>query len=155
MQESQQQQAQRTSKVAPWGQSVASVNVGTSLAEIQRIEREKRAEQVVMQQKALQALKEKEEREQSQEKSIQLGWALKKTMPPKKIKTLAEIQQEEQEKLAKQMAEQRLAQQLKEKEVTISTPSVGIWGAASQSLTWSNNQQQWSSNQNTGNYYHF
>lgn len=63
MQESQQQQAQRTSKVPPWGQNVITPAVtgpNLSLAEIQRIEREKKAQEAALlqQQRAIMAAKE-------------------------------------------------------------------------------------------------
>lgn len=58
----QEQQQQQRTKVAPWCQAASTVTTpgGLSLAEIQRLEREKRAEQAALlqQQKVLAAAKE-------------------------------------------------------------------------------------------------
>nr|XP_023030042.1 GIGYF family protein CG11148 [Leptinotarsa decemlineata] len=132
----------RLAKAAPWSQS--NLNLGMSLAEIQKAEREKRAIDAALQMQRLQ--EEKEYQQIQQEKSsagIQLNWA-KKRVEPRKVKSLAEIQAEEQERLAKQAAESRLQ---KEKEpAPVTNNSSSIWG--NQNLTWASTQPntQWSSN---------
>ncbi|KAI4463060.1 grb10 interacting gyf protein [Holotrichia oblita] len=134
------QDAAKVSKAAPWSQS--NVSSGPSLADIQKAEREKRAEQVYLQQQR--ALQQQNLEHQTIEKvsSMQLSWA-SKPIQPRQVKSLAEIQAEEQERLAKQVAESRLAQQQKEKE-TGTTITAGIWHG--QNLTWANNPStQWSS----------
>lgn len=149
------QEQQRVSKVAPWA-SLPTPGAGTiapqpaslSLAEIQRIEREKKAEQaaiIAQQQRAMAAAREALEVQQQQER--QLGWAMKKPTQPKKVKSLAEIQAEEQEKQQRLQAEQRLREQTAA--VPTVVPSAGIWGTASQNLTWASNQQ-W---QNSGGFW--
>lgn len=80
--------------------------------------------------------------------SMQLGWA-KKVLTPKKVKSLAEIQAEEQEKLQRQLAEQRAAQITKDRDSVHASATVGIWGAAAHSLHWNNNgnsNNQWQAN---------
>ncbi|XP_044726768.1 GRB10-interacting GYF protein 2 isoform X2 [Chrysoperla carnea] len=150
MQETQQQQRAR---VAPWCQTgvpgsgiSGAPGTGTkilTLAEIQKAEKERRAAELAMQLQQAKAQAQREAQEQqavAEKSSMQLKWASKVAGTPKKVKSLAEIQAEEQERLAKQAAEARLAQ-LKEKKETATTPvqSVGIWGSASQSLTWGQN----------------
>ncbi|KAI4463064.1 grb10 interacting gyf protein [Holotrichia oblita] len=165
------QDAAKVSKAAPWSQS--NVSSGPSLADIQKAEREKRAEQVYLQQqRALQqqnlvnikdiglsetivnnvghmfstvpifSIYTQEHQTIEKVSSMQLSWA-SKPIQPRQVKSLAEIQAEEQERLAKQVAESRLAQQQKEKE-TGTTIAAGIWHG--QNLTWANNPStQWSS----------
>ncbi|KAJ8952441.1 hypothetical protein NQ318_014533 [Aromia moschata] len=139
-----QQEQLRITKAAPWSQSGS--NLGMNLADIQKAEREKRAQEAALQ---VQRLQEKEyqqqQQQQQQEKAsgIQLNWA-KKPVEPRKVKSLAEIQAEEQERLAKQQAaESRLQKEKEAPQVTNNTGS--IWN--SQSLTWANtsNNSQWSS----------
>lgn len=141
------QEQQLRTKVAPWCQSAAAspVSTGISLTEIQKAEREKRTAEtalLVQQQKAQAAAKEAQELQTSAEKatSMQLKWATKKPTAPKKIKSLAEIQAEEQERIAKQTAEARLLQQ-KEKDVAAAVAycQTSIWSSASQTLSWNTN----------------
>ncbi|GJQ65513.1 hypothetical protein Trydic_g7614 [Trypoxylus dichotomus] len=134
------QEPTKLTKIAPWSQS--NVSSGPSLADIQKAEREKRAEQVLLQQQRAQQQQNLEQQTIEKPSSMQLSWA-NKPIQPRQVKSLAEIQAEEQERLAKQAAESRLAQQQKEKE-TGSLISAGIWHG--QNLTWANNPStQWSS----------
>lgn len=129
---------QKPAKTAPWSQ--ATNNQGYSLAEIQKIERERKAEQVLMLQQAQQRQLQQAVLEQvaSPEKmnsfGVPLNWA-NKPMRPNHVKSLAEIQAEEQDRLLKQKEKEKAAQ--KEKE-TLSPPSSTstIWSG--QSLTWNN-----------------
>ncbi|KAJ8911843.1 hypothetical protein NQ315_003321, partial [Exocentrus adspersus] len=136
----------RTAKAAPWSQPNSSL--GMSLADIQKSEREKRAQEAALQ---IQRLQEKEYLQQEKQTGIQLSWA-KKPVEPRKVKSLAEIQAEEQEQLAKQAAESRLQ---KEKEAPPVTNNAGsIWN--SQNLTWANTSavnSQWSSSNSTGGFW--
>jgi lysyl-tRNA synthetase class I len=130
------------SKSAPWCQS--NFPQGVNLTEIQKAEKEKRAQESALQ---IQKQQLQEQQQQQLEKSsgIQLNWA-KKPIEPRKVKSFAEIQAEEQERLAKLTAEARLAAQLKEKEAPVPVNSGNIWNG--QSLTWANasSTSQWSSN---------
>lgn len=85
----------KLAKAAPWSQSNTSHS--TSLAEIQKAEREKRAEQTALLQQKIQ-----QTQEPVVEKNIapQFSWASKPILP-RQVKSLAEIQAEEQERLAK------------------------------------------------------
>lgn len=85
----------KLAKAAPWSQS--NTSHGTSLAEIQKAEREKRAEQAALLQQKIQ-----QSQEPVLEKNIppQFSWASKPILP-RQVKSLAEIQAEEQERLAK------------------------------------------------------
>ncbi|RZC32532.1 PERQ amino acid-rich with GYF domain-containing protein 2 [Asbolus verrucosus] len=138
----QSQAARAASKTAPWCQS--NFTQGVNLTDIQKAEKEKRAQEAALQ---LQKQQLQEQQQQQLEKAggIQLSWA-KKPVEPRKVKSFAEIQAEEQERLAKLTAEARLAAQLKEKEAPVSVSSGNIWNG--QSLTWANasSTSQWSSN---------
>ncbi|XP_018572065.1 GRB10-interacting GYF protein 2 [Anoplophora glabripennis] len=146
-----QQEQIRTAKAAPWSQS--SSTLGMSLADIQKSEREKRAQETALQMQRLQEKETQQQQQQQQEKptGIQLSWA-RKPVEPRKVKSLAEIQAEEQERLAKQAAESRL-QKEKEAPPVINNAS-SIWN--SQSLTWASasaTNLQWSSLNNSGGFW--
>lgn len=135
------QDQSRIAKIAPWSQS--NSNAGMSLADIQKAEREKRAQEAALQLQKQQQLQEQQAVQQEKATGIQLNWA-RKPVEPRKVKSLAEIQAEEQERLAKQAAEARLH---KEKEQpAISNPG-NIWN--SQTLTWAS-ATTWSSNTSAG-----
>lgn len=84
--------------MAPWSQANSTPEL--NLADIQKAEREKRAEQAALlqQQRAQQFYQEQQSVQEKQ--SIQLNWA-NKPPEPRKVKSLVEIQQEEQDRLAK------------------------------------------------------
>lgn len=141
---------------APWAQSTPAVAQASSLAEIQKHEREKKAEQQrfqqilqmqVAQQKALEAAQEAVQMDSS--KRLQFKWAEKTATATKQpqVKSLAQIQLEEQERVAKERERQ---EKTVPKEPAISLQNAGIWGTASQSLTWANStsagNQAWTSN---------
>ncbi|XP_019770094.2 GRB10-interacting GYF protein 2 isoform X2 [Dendroctonus ponderosae] len=142
-------------KAAPWSQ--ANSTFGMSLTEIQKAEKERKAQDAVLQAQKAQMERELQLQQQQQqlEKSggIQLGWA-KKAMEPRKVKSLAEIQAEEQERLIKEAAEARLK---KEKETRDAVPIQqvnSIWSG--QSLPWANSsstQSQWSSATNISGFW--
>ncbi|KAF5274864.1 hypothetical protein FQA39_LY07046 [Lamprigera yunnana] len=126
---------------APWNQTNSTPEL--SLADIQKAEREKRAEQAALlqQQRAQQILQEQQATLEKQ--SLQFTWAKK---PPEaaKVKTLSEIQQEEQDRLAKQAAEARLAQH-KDREIIHSVINVTQsvpWNSSN--ITWASTAAQWS-----------
>ncbi|CAH1173798.1 unnamed protein product [Phaedon cochleariae] len=127
-----QQEQIRMAKAAPWSQPNA--NSGMSLTEIQKAEKERKAIDQAIQ---IQRMQEKEYQQQQAQpekplSGIQLNWA-NKPVETRKVKSLAEIQAEEQERLAKQVAESRLQ---KEKEPAPVTNNAGnIWNG--QNLTWS------------------
>nr|XP_012135898.1 PREDICTED: uncharacterized protein LOC100874771 isoform X5 [Megachile rotundata] len=99
---------------APWAQAprapAATTAPAASLAEIQRLEREKKAEEQRFQQMMQQQLAQQKATEAAQEalatdssKRLQFKWAEKATAStkPLQVKSLAQIQQEEQERIAK------------------------------------------------------
>ncbi|XP_022912828.1 GIGYF family protein Gyf isoform X3 [Onthophagus taurus] len=139
IQENQNKNNNVVSKAAPWS-NPSSASTGPSLLAIQKAEREKRVEMAYLQQQQRQLLMQ--EQQTIEKASIQLNWA-NKPIQPRQVKSLAEIQAEEQELLAKQAAE-RLAQQNKEKENQTAPVSTGIWQG--QNLTWANTASQWPSN---------
>jgi len=131
----------KISKVAPWSQPNSTPEL--SLADIQRLEREKRAEQAALLQQQRNQQMLQEQQTTTEKQLISLNWA-KKPLETRKVKSFAEIQQEEQDRLMKQVAETRLAQQ-KEKEATAAVASVvptTPWSG--QNLTWANTASQWS-----------
>lgn len=145
-----QEQAIKNAKAAPWSQ--AGSMQGLSLSEIQKLEKERKVQELMMQQKQMQELQLlQQQTQQNQEKSgsMHLSWA-KKPVETRKVQSLAEIQAEEQEKLAKHQAEARLLALQKEKEVPPVQNVGNIWN--SQSLSWSsstassNAQSQWITN---------
>ncbi|XP_063988224.1 GRB10-interacting GYF protein 2-like [Diachasmimorpha longicaudata] len=133
---------------APWAQAQHAAPVAThaSLTEIQRLEREKKAEDLRMQQQIQQQLAQQKTLEAAKEaaavdssKRLQFKWA-EKTAPSTKqplVKSLAQIQQEEQERIAKvkQQEKERL-EKANQKEAAVVMQNAGIWGTASQSLNW-------------------
>ncbi|XP_056635586.1 GRB10-interacting GYF protein 2 isoform X1 [Diorhabda sublineata] len=133
-----QQEQLRLAKAAPWTQ--ANANMGLSLAEIQKAEREKKAIDAALH---IQRIQEKEQQQQLQQEKnqpSQFNWA-NKPVEPRKVKSLAEIQAEEQEKLAKQAAETRL-QKEKEPLPVVNNTSSSIW--SNQNLTWASASTNWS-----------
>ncbi|XP_028155710.2 GRB10-interacting GYF protein 2 isoform X2 [Diabrotica virgifera virgifera] len=135
-----QQEQLRLAKAAPWSQ--ANANMGLSLAEIQKAEREKRAFDAALQQQRLQEKEQQQQFQQEKAPTSHLNWA-KKPVEPRKVKSLAEIQAEEQEKLAKQAAEMRHQKDKEPSPVTNNTSS-SIW--SSQNLTWASaSSANWSS----------
>ncbi|XP_048505447.1 GRB10-interacting GYF protein 2 isoform X3 [Athalia rosae] len=150
---------------APWAQTPHAPPPSThaSLAEIQRLEREKKAEELRVQQLMQQQLAQQRAAEVAQEvaateisKGLQLKWA-EKAAPVSKplVKSLAQIQQEEQERLAKQQERER-QEKAAQKEPVVALQSVGIWGTAAQSLNWTNagaNNQAWSNSSGTGGFW--
>ncbi|XP_030747208.1 GIGYF family protein CG11148 isoform X2 [Sitophilus oryzae] len=142
-------------KSAPWSQSNSSL--GLSLAEIQKAEKEKKAQEVASQAKRAQLEKEMKIHQQQQlEKAgnLQLGWA-KKPLEPRKVKSLAEIQAEEQERLAKEATEARLKKEKEARENSHQVPTANsIWSG--QSLTWasaSSAHTHWSSTSNISGFW--
>ncbi|XP_050307829.1 GIGYF family protein Gyf-like isoform X2 [Anthonomus grandis grandis] len=140
---------QALTKIAPWSQSNSTF--GMSLAEIQKAEKERKAQEVALQAQRAQMERELQLQQQQQmEKAggLQLGWA-KKTMEPRKVKSLAEIQAEEQERLAKEAAESRLKKEKEARETAHlqhHQQANTIWSG--QSLSWASapgNQPQFSS----------
>ncbi|XP_043527998.1 GRB10-interacting GYF protein 2 isoform X1 [Frieseomelitta varia] len=152
---------------APWAQAPrtpAPAIPAASLAEIQRLEREKKAEEQRFQQMMQQQLAQQKAIEAAQEASItdsskrlQFKWAEKATASSKTVpvKSLAQIQQEEQERIAKVKQQERERQEKAgQKESTNVLQNAGIWGTASQCLNWansssSNNSQAWSNSSGT------
>ncbi|XP_018329970.1 GIGYF family protein CG11148 isoform X2 [Agrilus planipennis] len=130
----------RVSRAAPWSQASPASVTGTSLAEIQRLEKEKKQEQLLHLQKQQQLLQEQQQLsgEKVSVSTMPLGWA-KQPPATKKIKSLAEIQMEEQERLVKQATEARLAQ-IKEKEAN---PSTFVNATAWKGISWAIAASQW------------
>ncbi|XP_060829689.1 GRB10-interacting GYF protein 2-like isoform X2 [Bombus pascuorum] len=154
---------------APWAQAPrapAPATPAASLAEIQRLEREKKAEEQRFQQMMQQQLAQQKAIETAQEASVmdsskrlQFKWAEKATTSTKSVpvKSLAQIQQEEQERIAKQQERER-QEKAGQKESMNVLKNAGIWGAASQCLNWansssSNNNQVWSNNSGTSGFW--
>ncbi|XP_011306453.1 PERQ amino acid-rich with GYF domain-containing protein 2 [Fopius arisanus] len=133
---------------APWARAQHAPPVANhaSLAEIQRLEREKKAEEMriqqqmqqqIAQQKAVEAAKEAAVLDSS--KRLQFKWAEKAAPTTKQpqVKSLAQIQQEEQERIAKvKQQEKERQEKANQKETAVVTQNAGIWGTASQSLNW-------------------
>ncbi|XP_066603534.1 GRB10-interacting GYF protein 2 isoform X2 [Prorops nasuta] len=143
---------------APWAQAprAPAPSAQASLAEIQRLEREKKAEEQRFQQLMQQQLAQQKTIESVQDpvsdslKRSPFKWAEKATMSTKTppVKSLAQIQQEEQERILKQHEKER-QEKAGQKESTTLLQNAGIWGTASQSLIWncsaaSNSSQVWS-----------
>ncbi|KAF7385552.1 hypothetical protein HZH68_013982 [Vespula germanica] len=153
---------------APWAQAprTPAPTTHASLAEIQRLEREKKAEeqryqqlmqQQLAQQKAVEAVQEAAATDSS--KRLQFKWAEKATSSNKalQVKSLTQIQQEEQERIAKQQEKER-HEKVVQKESANVLPNAGIWGTASQCLNWTNsssssNSQAWSTNTSTSGFW--
>ncbi|XP_076236016.1 GIGYF family protein Gyf isoform X2 [Calliopsis andreniformis] len=154
---------------APWAQAPrapAATTPAASLAEIQRLEREKKVEeqrfqqmmqQQLAQQKAIEAAQEASATDSS--KRLQFKWAEKATTStkPLQVKSLAQIQQEEQERIAKQQERER-QEKAGQKDSASVLQNAGIWGTASQCLNWatsstSNSSQAWTSNSNSSGFW--
>ncbi|XP_017754978.1 PREDICTED: PERQ amino acid-rich with GYF domain-containing protein 2 isoform X2 [Eufriesea mexicana] len=155
---------------APWAQAPRAPTPATpaaSLAEIQRLEREKKAEEQRFQQMMQQQLAQQKAMEAAQEASVtdsskrlQFKWAEKATSSTKSVpvKSLAQIQQEEQERIAKVKQERERQEKAGQKESTNVLQNAGIWGTASQCLNWANssnsiNSQAWSNNSGTSGFW--
>ncbi|XP_071555029.1 GIGYF family protein Gyf-like isoform X1 [Temnothorax nylanderi] len=155
---------EKTTK-SPWAQAPRTLTPAThtaSLAEIQRLEREKKAEeqrhqqlmqQQSAQQKAVEAAQEASAIDSS--KRLQFKWA-EKAIASKllQVKSLAQIQQEEQERVAKvKQQERERLEKAGQKESANMLQNAGIWGTASQCLNWANSSasssQGWSMNSGT------
>ncbi|XP_014474042.1 PREDICTED: PERQ amino acid-rich with GYF domain-containing protein CG11148 isoform X2 [Dinoponera quadriceps] len=144
---------------APWAQAprAPAPAAHASLAEIQRLEREKKAEEQRLQQLMQQQLAQQKAVEAAQEasaadssKRLQFKWAEKAIAAnkPLLVKSLAQIQQEEQERIAKQQERER-QEKAGQKESASVLQNAGIWGTASQCLNWANSStssQAWSNN---------
>ncbi|XP_066257263.1 GIGYF family protein Gyf [Euwallacea similis] len=132
-------------KAAPWSQ--ANSTFGMSLTEIQKAEKERKAQEAALQAQRAQERELQLQQQQSVEKpgGIQLGWA--KAMEPRKVKSLAEIQAEEQERLAKEAAEARLKKEKESREAAPIQQTNTIWSG--QSLSWASASSQWSSSATT------
>ncbi|XP_078044339.1 GIGYF family protein Gyf isoform X5 [Augochlora pura] len=143
---------------APWAQAPRAPPPPTpinSFAEIQRLEREKKAEEQRLQQMMQQQLAQQKAMEATQEtsaadssKRLQFKWAEKATSStkPLQVKSLAQIQQEEQERIAKVKQQERERQEKAgQKEATNVLQNAGIWGTASQCLNWTNSSASSSS----------
>ncbi|XP_076396929.1 GIGYF family protein Gyf-like isoform X2 [Megachile rotundata] len=156
---------------APWAQAprapAATTAPAASLAEIQRLEREKKAEEQRFQQMMQQQLAQQKATEAAQEalatdssKRLQFKWAEKATAStkPLQVKSLAQIQQEEQERIAKVKQERERQEKAGQKESTNVLQNAGIWGTASQCLNWANSStssggQAWSNNSGTSGFW--
>ncbi|XP_026672013.1 GRB10-interacting GYF protein 2-like isoform X2 [Ceratina calcarata] len=153
---------------APWAQAPrapAPATPAASLAEIQRLEREKKAEEQRFQQIMQQQLAQQKAMEAAQEaaavdssKRLQFKWAENATGSTKSVpvKSLAQIQQEEQERIAKVKQERERQEKAGQKESTSVLQNAGIWGTASQCLNWANsssNNQAWSSNSGSSGFW--
>ncbi|KAK4887571.1 hypothetical protein RN001_003842 [Aquatica leii] len=129
----------KSGRSAPWSQPNSTPEL--SLADIQKAEKEKRAEQAALlqQQRAQQMLQEQQATHEKQ--NLQFSWA-KKPPEASTYKTLAEIQQEEQDRLAKQAAEARLAHH-KDTSHTVIAPAPSVpWNSSN--LSWASTAAQWS-----------
>ncbi|KAL0277347.1 UNVERIFIED_CONTAM: hypothetical protein PYX00_004675 [Menopon gallinae] len=143
------QEQQLKSRITTWSQS--NVTTGTSLADIQKLqEKEKkqmqliRDQQAVVQQIAHQNEIQQMQREaESRSNGFNLKWAEKMPKVNQNVKSLAEIQAEEQLQLAKQMEKERLERLQQQRETSIPS-NAGIW--SSQSLTWNNSNSPWAVN---------
>uniref|UniRef100_A0A1B6LHB2 GYF domain-containing protein n=2 Tax=Graphocephala atropunctata TaxID=36148 RepID=A0A1B6LHB2_9HEMI len=147
-QQQQQQQQQRAGKTgashhtpAPWtSPPTADPAAGASLADIQKTER-KQQQQLREQQEMLKSYQEKHQKQLENSKSgsnLHLKWVETKNSQPARVKSLAEIQAEEHERMAKQAEKEKAERMAAAKEVSL--PATGsIW--AQQNLSWSNSQQ--------------
>ncbi|KAJ3658723.1 hypothetical protein Zmor_010447 [Zophobas morio] len=141
------QAARGAAKSAPWSQS--NFTPGLNLTDIQKAEKEKRAQETALQIQKQQLQEQQQQQQLEKSGGLQLNWA-KKPVEPRKVKSFAEIQAEEQERMAKLSAEAKMAAQLKEKEVSSVSNAGNIWNG--QSLTWANasSTSQWTSNSTGG-----
>jgi hypothetical protein len=120
------QEKQRQGGGQAWGGQEAQHNT-LSLMEIQRLQEKKEADererQIQFQQDQMQALFQAQQ--QQQQKQQNLTWANSYPTPndSSKVKTLADIQKEESEKLAKQ----KNIEKQKQQSMNNSVPAAGIW----------------------------
>ncbi|CAG2104047.1 unnamed protein product [Medioppia subpectinata] len=130
----QQQREERQRK--GWGQTAPEPNQkpqnSLSLDDIQRLQEEKEREErqrKALQQKHMQALFAAQQQQQNKQSS---GWAATTFQPTAApLKTLADIQREEAEKVAKQRVIENKKQQT---QVTNNVPNAGIWNNANNQL---------------------
>lgn len=126
-----QQQMEKQRKAgAVWGQSDSGQGQSNSLTldDIQRLQEEKDREerQKQLQQQHMQALLAAQQQQQKQS----LSWAAPAYQQSAPVKTLAEIQREEAEKVAKQ----RVIENKKLNQMSNSVPNAGIWNNATNQL---------------------
>lgn len=132
----------KVSRNAPWSQANSTPEL--SLADIQKAEREKRAEQAALlqMQRAQQTIQDQQQ-SVIEKQTLQFSWA-KKLPESGKVKTFAEIQQEEQDRVTKQAAEARLAYQKDKESHSVMAPTVVMpWNSSN--LSWASTAAQWSS----------
>ncbi|KAK6618626.1 hypothetical protein RUM43_013017 [Polyplax serrata] len=142
----QDQQMEPFKRPLPWCQTPVTAP-GTSLSEIQKMQEREKKQMLREQQMALQKAQEKEiqqmqKESESQSNGLNLKWAEQLPKMNPSVKSLAEIQAEEQLQLAKQLERERLERAQQQREAALTT-NAGIWGNASQSLTWTNNSAPW------------
>lgn len=131
----QQEELRRMKEREPkrWGAPPPQQQIPTSqmtLADIQRLQEEKEREErsrVQMQQQQVQAMYEAQMKMQKS----QMSWPNSLNQPSSHVKTLAEIQKEEADRLSKLKREQ----ELRERENS-ALANVGIWSNASSQLSW-------------------
>ena len=92
------QAARGAAKSAPWSQS--NFTPGLNLTDIQKAEKEKRAQETALQIQKQQLQEQQQQQQLEKSGGLQLNWA-KKPVEPRKVKSFAEIQAEEQERMAK------------------------------------------------------
>ena len=128
-----QQQQEKKRQGPVWGQPEIPQKQHNSLSldDIQRLQEEKDREerQKQMQQKHMQALLAAQQQQQQNKQA--LTWAAQTYQQTAPVKTLAEIQREEAEKVAKQRVIENKKQLT---QVTNSVPNAGIWNNATNQL---------------------
>ncbi|KAI5636977.1 GYF domain-containing protein [Phthorimaea operculella] len=119
-----QQAAESVAKKAPWSAVGAAAaqqpnKEGLTLAEIQRLEREKKLEQMKEQQQMMQMIAQQQAAALAREQEMQagLGWAKKKANAPTPGKSLIEIQAEARKQAAAAAAAAAAAQQAFEEQL--------------------------------------
>lgn len=144
----QQQEAMKKMQHKAWGGGEPTQKQGQnalSLSEIQRLqeekEREEKQRQIKLQNEQMQALFHAQQQQQKQQST----WATAYQQQNAPVKTLAEIQKEEAEKLAKQKLLEQKHQQTKGNTVV---PNAGIWNNATSQLFGQNAAKQASANNN-------
>uniref|UniRef100_A0A1B6D8W0 GYF domain-containing protein n=2 Tax=Clastoptera arizonana TaxID=38151 RepID=A0A1B6D8W0_9HEMI len=158
LQEQQQQQVQARAAVKPtvpaWT-APETIAISASLTEIQKTERKQ--QQQLREQQLIQLLKKQQQESQERNNnnnnksgsSLNLKWADTKK-PQARVKSLAEIQAEEQEQLAKQLEREKAERMAQAKEVPLPVAS-SIW--ANPNLTWNtpqNTSSVWGGSTATG-----
>lgn len=132
------QQSRPATTMAPW--STAGIPTGPSLVEIEKLERQQRAEQMRMEQ----AMREQQEviQAQQQAKENMLKWNA--SVKPTSVKSLAEIQAEEHAKLKAaehEMAERQAVKSKKDQDVIT---GASFWNNSLQQGAW-NTGKVWGS----------